>query len=592
MPIHNADIADVFDEIADCLEIDGANPFRVRAYRNAARTVRGLGVELRDLVAQDDDLTRLPGIGKDLAAKIQEILVRGTAQALEKLRARIPPTLTEILKIPNLGPKRVRVLFQELKIQTLEQLREAAQKGDIRQLPGFGAQTERHILEAVEARATKAKRIKLAVARSYVDSLIDYLKKVPGVEQVVAAGSYRRCQETVGDLDILVTARQDSPVMARFVQYDEVKEILSQGRTRSSVVLVSGLQVDLRRVEQASFGAALQYFTGSQAHNIAIRRMGIQRGLKINEYGVFRLDQRVAGATEESVYRALGLPYIPPELRESRGEIEAAGRQGLPKLIELSDIKGDLHVHTNATDGRFALKEMALAAADRGLQYIAITDHSDQLKVAGGLTPSQLRRQLDEIDRLNEELPGITILKGIEAEILKDGRLDLPEKIAAELDLVIGSVHSHFALPLPKQTERILRAMDHPHFTILAHPTGRLIDERDPYAVDMGRIIAKARERGCYLELNASPKRLDLLDIYCQVAREEGVRVAINSDAHGIDDFDNLIYGVGQARRGWLGRDDVLNTRDLAELRRLLKDALVPPAAGKTPLGKPSTQTV
>ena len=574
MPVHNYDIANVFDEIADFLEIEGENPFRIRAYRNAAGTVRGLGAELKDMVADNTDLTELAGIGKELAAKIHEILETGTAKALIKLHARIPKTVIEILRLPNLGPKRVRVLYHELKIETLQQLSQAARKRHIRALDGFGEKTENAILEAIEAQAQKEKRFKIAEAKPYADSLIKYLQGVPGVNDVVAAGSYRRSRETVGDLDILVTARKGSTVMDRFVEYDEVKNVLSQGATRSSIVLRCGLQVDVRRVEQASFGAALQYFTGSKSHNIAIRRLGQQRGLKINEYGVFRFEKRVAGKTEASVYRMVDLPYIAPELRENRGEIEAARDRRLPNLVKLSDLKGDLHIHTDYTDGRNSLREMALAAKQRGHKYLAVTEHSDRLKIAGGLDPPKLLKQMEEVDRLNHELKGITILKGIEVEILEDGDLDLADNVLAKLDLVVGTVHSHFGLSLQKQTERILRAMDHPYFTFLAHPSGRLINEREPYEVDMLQLIHKARERGCFLELNANPRRLDLYDTYCQVAKAQGVLVAINSDAHQVNALDHIGLGVGQAQRGWLEKDDVLNTRSLTQLRKLLKKTM------------------
>jgi len=574
MPIHNTDIAAVFDEIADYLEIEGDNPFRIRAYRNAARTVRGLGPELRDLVDQKEDLHQLPGIGKELAAKIVEILETGTARALKKLQDRHPQTLRELLKIPNLGPKRVRVLYQDLKIQTLDQLIEAAKHGRVSALPGFGAKTEKQIMQAAEAHVTKEKRFKISDVKPHVDSLTKYLEEVPGVDYVVVAGSYRRAKETVGDLDFLIVARKNSPAMDRFVDYKDVKEVLSKGTTRSSIVLRMGLQVDLRLVEQASFGAALQYFTGSQAHNIAIRRLGQQRGLKINEYGVFKFEKRVAGKTEASVYRTVDLPYIPPELRENRGEIEAARDGRLPKLIDLSDLKGDLHVHTDYTDGRNSLREMALAAKQLGYEYMAVTEHSARLKIAGGLDAPKLLKQMEEVDRLNEQLKGITVLKGIEVEILEDGRLDLADNVLAKLDLVVGTIHQQFGLSTQKQTERILRAMDHPHFTFLAHPTGRLINEREPYEVDMVQVIHKARQRRCYLELNANPKRLDLYDTYCQMAKAEGVLVAINSDAHTVNALNHIRLGVGQARRGWLEKDDVLNTRPLKELQKLLKQTM------------------
>jgi DNA polymerase (family 10) len=574
MPVHNADIAAIFQEIADLLEIQGANPFRIRAYRNAARVVGEYGRDVRTMVEKGEDVTILPGIGEDLAAKIREIVETGRCAFLEKLHKQLPPAITELLKIPGVGPKRVKALYHELDVQTLEQLYRAAKDGRIRSIPGFGEKTERNILQAVEAHAGQTRRFKLAVAAQYARTLTDYLKKVPGVGRVVVAGSFRRAKETVGDLDILVTAAPGSPVMDRFTGYEEVAEVLSSGGTRGSVVLRSGLQVDLRVVAEESYGAALHYFTGSKAHNIAIRRLGQDRGLKINEYGVFRDNTRIAGETEESVYRAVDLPYIPPELREDRGEIEAAARGMLPQLVELADLRGDLHAHTRATDGHNTLREMALAARERGFEYLAITEHSRRLTVAKGFDPARLLKQVDEIERLNAELQGITLLKGIEVDILEDGRLDLPDEVLGRLDLVVGAVHSKFDLPRARQTERILRAMDHPHFTILAHPTGRLIDQREPYDVDMLRIIRKAKSRGCFLEVNAHPERLDLLDTYCQMARDEGVLVSINSDAHSVLDFENLRFGVGQARRGWLEKKDVLNTRSLAELRPLLARTL------------------
>ncbi len=571
MPVHNADITAIFEEIADLLEIEGANLFRIRAYRNAARILGDLSKEARVLVERGDDLTRLPGIGVDLAAKISEIVSSGHCSLLERLRRELPPAITELLKIPGLGPKRVKALYHDLNVQTVEQLQRAAQDGRIRALHGFGEKTEQNILQAVQAHASQSRRFKLATAAQYAETLRASLQAIPGVQQVTVAGSFRRMRETVGDLDILVTATPESQVMQRFTAYDEVAEVFSAGETRASILLKCGMQVDLRVVAQQSYGAALHYFTGSKAHNIAIRRIAQQLGLKVNEYGVFRGAQRIAGDSEESVYRAVGLPYIPPELREDRGEIEAACAGRLPKLVELSDLKGDLHAHTKASDGHDTLREMALAAEAMGLEYLAITEHSRRLTVAHGLDPLQLARQCDEIDRLNAQLDGITLLKGIEVDILEDGSLDLPDTVLERLDLVVGAVHSRFDLSRAKQTERILRAMDHPHFTLLAHPSGRLIERREPYDVDMLRIIRHARQRGCFLELNANPERLDLLDSHCQSAREEGVLVSIDSDAHSTFDFANLRYGVGQARRGWLEKTDVLNTRPLAALRKLLR---------------------
>lgn len=575
MPVHNEDIAVIFEEMADLLEIEDANPFRIRAYRNAARTVRGLGQELSSMLARGEDLTRLPGIGKDLAAKIAEILATGHTQALDKLHKEVPASLEALLRIPGIGPKRVKLLYEQVHIKTLKQLETAARRGRLRELPGFGAKSEQRILDTLTAQRSSEKRFLYSVARQYAEPLLAYLQAVDGVKQVVVAGSYRRGKETVGDLDILVTASTNSAVMERFVHYDEVEEVVAKGGTRATVFLRSGLQVDLRVVEAKSFGAALHYFTGSKAHNIQLRRLGQQRGLKINEYGVFKRgkqgEQRVNGATEESVFKSVGLPYIPPELRHGRGEIEAAQENRLPHLITLHDLQGDLHLHTRASDGQASIEEMALAAKQRGLKYIAITDHSRHLTVAHGLDEKQLARQIEVIDQLNEKLQGITILKGIEVDILDDGQLDLPDRILARLDLVIGAVHGKFRLSRNKQTARLLRAMDSRYFTLLAHPSARLLGEREAMDVDMPRLIQAARERGCYLELNSQPQRLDLTDIYCQLAKEQGVLVSINSDGHSTACYDLLKAGINQARRGWLEKNDVLNTRPLRELNKLLK---------------------
>ena len=569
MPVHNADIAGTFEEIADLLDISDANPFRIRAYRNAARIVGELQLDISAAIGRGEDLPKLPGIGEDLSNKIREIVTTGRCALLERLRKAFPPAITELLKVPGLGPKRVKALYHDLDVQTLEQLHRAALDGRIRSLPGFGDKTEANILEAVKARLSKSRRFKLAVAAQYADTLAAYLRGLAGVKNVVVAGSLRRMRDTVGDIDVLATADPGSDVMARFTRYGETKEVLSRGDTRSSVVLKSGIQVDLRVVPQQSYGAALHYFTGSKAHNIAIRRLAQDKGLKLNEYGVFKGDRRVAGDTEESVFAAVGLPFIPPELREDHGEIEAARAGRLPRLIELDDLKGDLHSHTKWTDGHGTIREMALAAKARGLSYLAITDHSRRLTVARGLDPQRLRRQIAEFDE--SAVSGITLLKGIEVDILDDGSLDLPDAVLKELDLVIAAVHSKFDLSRERQTERILRALDHPLVNMLAHPLGRLIGAREPYDVDMLKIIRTAAARGCFLELNAHPERLDLLDTHCRMAKDEGVLVAINSDAHSIQQFDNLKYGVGQARRGWLEKGDVVNTRPLAELQRLLR---------------------
>ncbi len=562
MPLHNADIAAVFEEIADLLELGDENPFRVRAYRNAARVVGGLSLDLAAKLAEGAELPKLPGIGADLAGKIREIAATGTCKLFEQLRRKFPAGITELLALPGLGPKRVRALH-EARIDSLEDLRRAARAGKLPALPGFGEKTAQRITDAAQAQLGAARRFKLAVAAQYAEPLSKYLG-------AVVAGSYRRMKDTVGDLDFLVVSDEPEKVGARFVSYPEVKEVLASGATRSSVRLASGIQADLRVVPKESYGAALHYFTGSKSHNIAVRKLGIARGLKINEYGVWRGEKRVAGETEESVYAAVALPYIEPELRENQGELEAARRGELPRLLEISDLRGDLHAHTSATDGRNSVREMALAAKAAGLQYLAITDHSRRLAMARGLDPRRLEKQMAEIDEVNRELRGVAVLKGIEVDILEDGSLDLPDSILSKLDLVVAAVHGNFRLSRARQTARVLKALENPHVAILAHPTGRLIGEREACELDMLAVMRQAKRRGAALELNAHPDRLDLNDVHCRMAKDEGVLVAIGSDAHGVDGFGVLRCGVGQARRGWLEKKDVLNARPLAELRRWL----------------------
>jgi DNA polymerase (family 10) len=568
---HNPEIAQSLDDIADLLELEEANPFRVRAYRNAARVVRSLGKEVAEVLAKDDEAPKLPGIGADLADKIRTLAATGHLPLLDQLKKKTPHIARDLLKLPGLGPKRVRTLCGELDIHTLAQLHRAVLDGRVRELPGFGTGIETRLREALEAQAkAPPARLKCALAESFVEPYLAYLRGAPGIEAAVVAGSYRRCQETIGDIDLLATAKRSAPVIERFTGYDEVAKIVSSGTTRATVVLRSGLQVDLRVVPAESYGSALHYFTGSKAHNIAIRKLGLQRGLKINEYGVFRGAKRIGGKTEDDVFGAVGLPFIPPELREERGEIEAAAAGKLPDLVELSDLRGDLHVHSEATDGHNTIEEMARAAKERGYEYLAITDHSRRITMAHGLDPARLRREIHRIDRINAAGHGVTLLKGIEVDILEDGTLDLPDDVLGELDLVVAAIHSKFNLSRQKQTERILRAMERPHFTILAHPTGRLIGEREPYDVDMSRIIAAAKDRGCFIELNAHPDRLDLTDLHCRMAKEAGVLVSIATDAHRAEELSYLRFGVGQGRRGWLEKSDVLNSRSLAKLRPLL----------------------
>jgi DNA polymerase (family 10) len=571
--VSNADIAAIFEEIAELLELENANPYRIRAYRNAARTVQGYAADIAALLNSGQALPKLPGIGGDLAGKISEIASSGTCALHQRLRREVPPELLRLLSVPGLGPKRVKRLYHELGVETPQQLYEAAQHGRIRRLHGFGDKTEAKLLRSVEQQLQSGQRVLLALAAPRAERLAAYLRQTPGVSAVTVAGSYRRMRETVGDLDLLVAAHKADAVMRRFLAYDEVEQVLAQGPTRAGVRLRHGLQVDLRVVEEDAYGAALLYFTGSKAHNIALRRRAQQRGCKLSEYGLFDGQRRIAGATEEEIYRALRLAMIAPELREDRGEIEAAERGRLPRLVQLGDLRGDLHAHTKASDGVNSLAEMADAARAAGLEYLAITDHSRSLRVAHGLDAERLSRQIDEIDALNERLRGISLLKGIEVDILEDGALDLPDAVLARLDLVVGAVHSHFGLARARQTRRLLKAMEQPCFTILAHPSARLLGEREGMDFDMSAVIAAARQRGCALELNAQPQRMDLADVWCREAKAQGVPLSLNSDAHRGSDFAHLRFGLGQARRGWLEKRDVINTLKLAELRRFLKSA-------------------
>ncbi|HEX9768296.1 MAG TPA: DNA polymerase/3'-5' exonuclease PolX [Kiloniellales bacterium] len=571
MPIHNAEIAEMFNRLADLLEIEDANPFRVRAYRNAARTLNGLPRSVVAMLEEGEDLSRLPGIGKDLAHKIEVIVETGRLPALSEIERHTPSGLVKLLSVPGLGPKRVRLLHETLGIEDVEALASAARGGALRRLAGFGPKTEQNILHALETRGAEERRVKRIVAEATAEDLADYLRGIEGVVRVEIAGSYRRRRETVGDIDILAACGPRSPIIQSFIDYEDVAEVLSRGRKRSTVILRNGLQVDLRVVPEASYGAALYYFTGSKAHNIAVRTIGLKKGLKINEYGVFRGERRVAGRTEEEVFAQVGIPFIEPELREGRGEIEAARQGRLPSLIELSDIRGDLHVHSKASDGRATIAEMAKAAHARGYQYLSINDHSKRVTIAHGLDARRLARQLAEIDRLNEGMTGFLILKSTEVDILEDGTLDLPDDVLCRLDLTVCAVHSKFGLSRDRQTERIIRAMDNPCFDILGHPTGRLINERAGYEIDMERLLLAARERGCYLEVNAQPDRLDLTDLHCKMAKDVGVKVAISTDAHSVTDLDLMRFGLDQARRGWLEADDVLNTRRWPALKRLLR---------------------
>jgi len=571
MPVHNRDIAEIFNKVADLLEIEGANQYRVRAYRNAARTIDNLPKSAADMVEEGEDLSELSGIGKDLAGKIAEIVETGELEQLNELQSRTPADLGEMMAISGLGPKRVQTLHKELGINSLDDLKEAARQQKIREVSGFGVKTEKNILKGIEQLSEKKERFLLKEVEEIAHSLLEYLKKVKGIKEVVIAGSYRRRKETVGDLDILATCKKGSKVMEAFVDYEDVDEVVSQGKTLSTIILNSGLQVDLRVLAQVSFGAALHYFTGSKSHNIAVRKLGVKRGLKINEYGVFKGKKRVAGKTEEEVYDKVELPYIEPELRENRGEIEAAQNDKLPKLITLDDLRGDLHTHTKVTDGRNTLEEMAEAAKERGYDYLAITNHSKRVTMTHGLDAKKLRQELEKIDKFNDNHSGIRVLKAIEVDILEDGTLDLPDDVLKELDVTVCSVHYNRNMSRKEMTERILRAMDNQYFHILGHPTGRLIGKREPYDVDLDKILGTAKEYGCFMELDAQPDRLDLSDVYCKRAKEMGVKIAISTDAHSVVELEYMRFGIGQARRGWLEKDDVLNAQTWRQLKKLLK---------------------
>ena len=567
MPVQNAEIAAMFDQTADLLEFKGENQFRVRAYRKAARTIEGLPQSVRGMLSAEKDLLELSGIGKDLAGKIADIVKTGHFNLLDQLKRKLPGQLGDMAALPGLGPKRVKLLYDKLKVRTLDDLRRAIKRGRLRELRGFGPTIEKKLAGALE-KPVAAKRFRLAVAEAEAEALVGFLRDGG---RVVVAGSYRRRRDTVGDLDILVTSEHGPAVGDKLVDYENITEVLAHGPTRTTVVLRSGLQVDVRAVPEQSYGAALLYFTGSKAHNIALRGLANEHDWKLNEYGLFSGKRRIAGATEEEVYEKLGLAFIPPELREDRGEIALAKAGKLPRLVTVSDIRGDLHVHSDWTDGTASIEAMAAAAQARGYAYMALTDHSRRVAMAHGLDPARVSRQIHEIDKLNVKLKGFTILKGIEVDILKDGSLDLPDSILARLDVVVASVHSFFDLSRDAQTDRVERAMENRHVSILGHPTGRLIGEREPYDIDMDSILSAAHDLGCYLEINAEPDRLDLNDVHAHAAKSKTVKVAISTDAHSVNAFQYMRFGIDQARRGWLTANDVINTRSLVDLRKLLK---------------------
>lgn len=571
MKITNEMVAHQFNELADLLDIEGANPFRVRAYRNAARVIGSLRKNISDMVAEEKDLTELPGIGKDLAGKIKEIVQQGHLSLLKTTERKLPAILTQLMRLEGLGPKRVKMLHEELHVNNLDDLKRVIASKEIEKLRGFGKKLVAKINAAIGHAARYAKTTRLFDAWRVAQLIESHLNSSNDIHNVAIAGSFRRRKEIVGDLDVLVSAKNNINAIRHFLDFDQTAQILAQGKTRAAIRLISGMQVDLRVVHKNAFGAALLYFTGSKDHNVALRKIALSKKLKLNEYGLFRGTKSIAGRTEQEVYQALSMPYIEPELRENRGEIEAALQGIVPRLINAEDIRGDLHAHTKETDGVATLETMAKAARQLGYEYVAITDHSQHLAMTKGLDEKRLRSQLTKIDEINTTLKNFTILKSLEVDILENGQLDLPNSVLKELDLTVCSIHSLFKLSQTKQTERIIRAMDNPHFTILGHPTGRLINRRQPYEINLEAIMNAAHARGCFLELNAQPERLDLNDEYCRMAKDMGVKLAISTDAHSTTQFAYMRFGVFQARRGGLEKNDVINTRTLAAFRKLIK---------------------
>jgi len=567
----NQEIARIFNEIADILEIKGENPFRIRAYRRAAQNIDGLPRDIASL--SEEELLGIPGIGQDLAGKVREYINTGTIGTYEELKREIPEGLTLLLTVPGLGPKTAKLLYERLKIKDIEDLERLAREHKLRGLPGIKEKTEENILKGIEMLKRGKERLPIGRVLPIAREIFDLMKEKAPVVKLSLAGSLRRWKDTIKDIDILATSKEPEKVMNIFVRLPVVKEVLMKGPTKSSIVTTEGIQVDLRVVEEDSFGAALAYFTGSKAHNIKIREMAVKAGLKINEYGIFREsdNRRIGGEREEDVYRVLGLPYIPPELREDTGEIEAALEGRLPGLIELSDIKGDLHVHSKHSDGSHTIEELVKAAKERGYEYIAITDHTKGLGVARGLNEEKVLDELKEVREFNKRLRGFRVLMGVEVDIRSDFTLDLPDEVLARLDIVVASIHSGFRQSRDQLTKRLLLAIDNPFVTIIAHPTGRLIGERDAYDIDLEEVFKRLKEKGKAIEINAYPLRLDINDLQAKRAKELGIPIAINTDTHLINQFDYMQYGVSIARRGWLEKDDVLNSMTTENLLKWIK---------------------
>ena len=568
----NAEIAALFNEIADFLEIKGENPFRVRAYRRAAQAMDGLSEDVAAVAARGG-LQEIPGIGKDLAGKIQEYLERGAVEYLEDLRKEIPPGVVEMMSVHGVGPKTAKLLYEKAGVTSVERLEELARAHALVGTPGIQAKTEENILKGIAVWKSGRERMPLGTALPVAEAIRAILEPLEETDQISLAGSVRRMRETVKDIDILVTSRRPARVMEAFVRLPNVVEVLAHGETKSSVRLREGIQADLRVVEPECFGAALQYFTGSKQHNIRVRELAQRQGLKVNEYGVFdeKTNRRVAGATEEDVYRSVGLPLVPPEIREDGGEIEAALENRLPELVRLDDIRGDLQLHTTWSDGAHSVADLAAGVRAKGYQYMAVTDHSKSATVAGGMKEAQVVQMIAEVRALNARLRGFRVLAGCEVDIRADGSLDFSDEVLAQLDLVQVSVHSRFKMSREDMTRRIVRAVQHPLVHILGHPTGRLIGERAPYEVDVEAVLQAAKLGGVAAEINASPSRLDLNDLHARRAKDLGIPITISTDAHAIPQLDYMRYGVAVARRAWLTPSDVLNTRPAPTLASWLK---------------------
>jgi len=569
--LKNQEIAKIFNEIADLLELKGENPFRIRAYRRAAMQIEGLPKDVSQVT--EEELIKLPGIGKDLAGKIKEYLNQGKIELHEELRKEFPETFLTLLQVPGLGPKTAKLVYEKLKIKDINQLEEAARTGRLRTLPGIREKTEENILKGIEFLKRGTERRPIGRVLPLALDIVEHIKKKAPVNEIAIAGSLRRWKDTIKDIDILVTSSRPEEVMKAFVELPHVKDVLAKGQTKSSVIITEGIQVDLRVVEGDSFGAALQYFTGSKAHNIKLREMASKMGLKINEYGVFREsdNKRLGGRTEEEVYKILGLPWIPPELREDTGEIEAALEGRLPDIISIGDIKGDLHVHTKWSDGSHDLETLIESAKKRHYEYIAITDHSKGLGVARGLDEERLLEQIRLIDQINNKLDRFRLLKGVEIDIRSDGRLDLSDDILKRLDIVVASIHSGFKQSKEQLTKRVLSAIRNPNVSVIAHPTGRLIGERDAYELDIEAIFREAKKYGVAFEINAYPLRLDLNEHHAKLAKEYGIPIVISTDTHLTQHFDYMTYGVSIARRAWLEKADVLNCLPYNELIKRLR---------------------